>query len=232
MIFPAEAPASHECRVPLALYVSLNSPVVTLESLPVGPASATVALHGGGSALAVRSARSGQLAWFASGDELLEAPSVALDAALSFAESMGFLFDDEQVEADIEAATRHWQALLEGEDPGDGATPGPQAGEGIGELLLEDIVEPELGLVGPSGDESAPAEDSEPDSALVAHASLEHEEPEDLLPDPSSLPDATPALLLSKFRRVAGPHGVQAAVEQTLEGEADPNLRLRMISRF
>jgi hypothetical protein len=231
MIFPAEAPAGLECRAPLALYVSLNRPVVALESLPVGPASATVALHQGGAALAVRSARTGQLVWFASGEELRESPRVALDAALSFAESMGFLFDDEAVEADAEAATRRWQDLLDGETRDEGPPGRPAAAKAPPELLLEDIVEPESGLVGPSGDVAAPEEDSDPDSALTPPAAdLEPEAPP--LPETACLPDATPALLLSKFRRVDRAEGVHAAAQQALERADDPDLRLRMISRF
>jgi hypothetical protein len=180
----------------------------------------------------VRSARTGQLVWFATGDELREAPRVALDAALSFAESMGFLFDDEQVEVDAETAMRRWQGLLDGEAPDDRPR-GRAAAEAVSELLLEDIVEPESGLVGPSGDVNAPEEDSDPDSALVSlDEGLEAEAPEEAFPETASLPDATPALLLSKFRRVAGPEGVHAAVAQALEGAADPDLRLRMVSRF
>jgi hypothetical protein len=107
-------------------------------------------------------------------------------------------------------------------------------------------LEPESGLVGPPGEATAPAEASEPDSALFSlsrDSDLDEElddgpdeEPQEALPEafpePSVLPDAVPALLLSKFRRVAGGDGLGSAVEQALKTETDPNLRLRMVSRF
>jgi len=119
MIFPAETPLDPVCHEVRALYVSLNSPVVTLESLPVGPASAVVALHlKEGATLAVRSVRTGQVVFFTSSEELRDRPHVAVDAALSFAESLGFLFDDDEVaargdEGPREAAWLWWELLGE-----------------------------------------------------------------------------------------------------------------------
>lgn len=117
MIFPAETPLDPVCHEVRALYVALNSPVVTLESLPVGPASAVVALHlADGATLAVRSVRTGQVAFFTSSAELRERPHLAVDAALSFAESLGFLFDDDEVAARGDEGTREaawlWWELL------------------------------------------------------------------------------------------------------------------------
>ena len=66
--------------------------------------------------MCLRSARTGRSAFFASGDEL--APQLALDAALSFAERLGFLFDDDEVALrGEEAALRLWEELC-----GDAAT--------------------------------------------------------------------------------------------------------------
>ena len=119
MIFPAETPLDPVCHEVRALYVALNSPVVTLESLPVGPASAVIALHlADGATLAVRSVRTGQVAFFTSSAELRERPHLAVDAALSFAESLGFLFDDDEVaargdEGPREAAWLWWELLGE-----------------------------------------------------------------------------------------------------------------------
>jgi hypothetical protein len=118
MIFLADAPLETSCSELEALYVSLNSPVITLESLPVGPASAAVALHMNphpGVTLAVRCVRTGRVAFFTSG-EAVEDAKVLLDAALSFAESMGFLFDEDEVaargEEGPEEAARLWRDLL------------------------------------------------------------------------------------------------------------------------
>jgi hypothetical protein len=118
MIFLADAPLETSCSELEALFVSLNSPVVTLDSLPVGPASAAVALHMNphpGVTLAVRCVRTGRVAFFTSG-ETVEDAKVLLDAALSFAESMGFLFDEDEVaargEQGREQAAQLWRELL------------------------------------------------------------------------------------------------------------------------
>jgi len=101
MIFTADAPIESRSSVLHALYVSLNSPVVNLEKLPVGPAAAAVALHGPGPGvtLAVRSVRTGRVVFFTSdargaGGDAVE---VLLGAVVSFAEGLGFLFDDDEV---------------------------------------------------------------------------------------------------------------------------------------
>jgi hypothetical protein len=100
---------------------SLNTPVVALESMPVGPAAAGIALHegprGARLTLALRSVRTGQVVCFSPDEEWVDsrAPQLALDAALSFAESMGFLFDDDPIEAggDPREAAGRWAELLD-----------------------------------------------------------------------------------------------------------------------
>jgi hypothetical protein len=89
MIEPAPGPPATTAEGVHALYVSLNSPVVTVDRLPVGPAAAAIAVHGQGTALLVRSVRTGTVAHFAA------APRFGLESALSHAEALGFLFDDE-----------------------------------------------------------------------------------------------------------------------------------------
>jgi len=119
MMNPSKGPHGPATDALLALHVALNSPVVALDRLPVGPASAAVALHPGpppGVTLAVRSVRSGQTLFFTSGDPLADRPDVALDAALSFAEGLGFLFDDDEVPVrGAVEATQLWIELC-GED--------------------------------------------------------------------------------------------------------------------
>ncbi len=124
MFFPAERPADPACQELRALHRAMNTPVVAIEQLPVGPASAAVALHrvpdeGVSLTIAIRSVRTGQTVLFTAGEDLLQlgSPSVALDAALSFAESMGFLFDDDEVgsrgaRGPVEAA-RLWRELID-----------------------------------------------------------------------------------------------------------------------
>ena len=67
-MFPV-VPSTPRVRAELrALRLSLNTPVVTIEDLPVGPAAAGIALHAGPEGLrltlAVRSVRTGQLVFF------------------------------------------------------------------------------------------------------------------------------------------------------------------------
>jgi hypothetical protein len=89
MIEPAAGPPATTAEGVHALYVSLNSPVVTVDRLPVGPAAAAIAVQGEGTTLLVRSVRTGTVAFFTA------APRFGLESALSHAESLGFLFDDE-----------------------------------------------------------------------------------------------------------------------------------------
>jgi hypothetical protein len=104
---------------------SLNAPVLLVDELPAGPASAAIVCLGGPAgprvAVAIRSERSGQVIFYGPDDELWEwhGPEVAVEAALSFAESMGFLFEDDRMAdapaeaqrlfaALLDAAVRHW----------------------------------------------------------------------------------------------------------------------------
>lgn len=135
MILPARAPLEPYGHPLRALYVSLNHPVVTVESLPPGPAAALVALHEAGASLCLRSIRSGQTSFFTTTEQLAGDRRVALDAALSFAESMGFLFDDDEVAARGDAGV-HEAVALWSEHCGEG-------GEGLApvtgaEILLEE----------------------------------------------------------------------------------------------
>ena len=86
----------------IAARFSLNAPVIATPELPAGPARAAILLYLEGGQrqvlVAIRSLSRGvavQYQLFSK--DLQEITGVALDAALSFAESMGFLFDDECV---------------------------------------------------------------------------------------------------------------------------------------
>lgn len=88
----------------LALRMSLNAPVLATAELPAGPARAAIVVHAQGAtrcfSIVVRSLRSGASVIYELEDEDLREDSgwaVALDASLSFGESMGFLFDDEML---------------------------------------------------------------------------------------------------------------------------------------
>ncbi|MDJ0849185.1 MAG: hypothetical protein QNK04_12480 [Myxococcota bacterium] len=155
------------------LRLSLNSPVVAVESLPVGPAAAGIAVHrapgGARITIAVRSVRSGQLLFFHPDDTWSERESegLALEAALSFAESMGFLFDEDPVErgADPAEAATLWDDFLErGEVTGLGDL--LERGEAVPAEAPADAAEPALEQ-GP--DEPEPALEvlpGEPEPAL------------------------------------------------------------------
>jgi len=180
------------CRQPLpergarllrALHVSLNAPVIAIEDLAVGPARAAIALQDAADGavsllLAVRSQRSGQLVCFAPDEMPLDAAvaQIALDGALSFAESMGFLFDGDAIpelgEDGPRAAAQSWNELLGVEPP----EPEPAPAEDPAEIWLEEAVPP-------------PAPTPAPRAAA---------EPQAAAPVPP------PALLLTKFRRTTG----------------------------
>ena len=110
MIQPARFPRPLREGGLLALHVSLNSPVVAHESLPNGPAAAAIALDGRGATVCLRSVRTGRTAFFSSGEGLTL--QLALDAALAFAERLGFLFDVDEVGVrGDEAALQLWSEL-------------------------------------------------------------------------------------------------------------------------
>jgi len=90
-----------------ALRLSLNAPVVSVSELPAGPARAAIALWWeaeGRPVLEVRlrSVATGQRLVYGFEDRLEGAQDVerALEAGLNFAESMGFLFDEDAISAD------------------------------------------------------------------------------------------------------------------------------------
>jgi len=108
-------PCAGKLRV---LHLSLNTPVVAIADFPVGPAQAGVSLweEGDGNVrleIAVRAVRTGQLLFYAADRaEAVAADAVhAVEAALSFAEGMGFLFDDDAVAAHGQEGSRAVAAL-------------------------------------------------------------------------------------------------------------------------
>ena len=101
------------------LRLSLNTPVVAIDELLVGPAEACIAVHGPhgalGLVLALRSVRSGQLAFFApEAAAPLADVDLAIEAAAGFAEAMGFLFDEDLIAdaRDPGALERRWREFL------------------------------------------------------------------------------------------------------------------------
>lgn len=123
MFLPREMPLDLGPEHLLGLRVSLNTPVVSTEEVPTGPARAALAVHrdGGGAAtitLAVRPIQASHAVFYGLHEELRDAAGVAtgVDAALSFGESLGFLFDEDAVAggaADArEEALELWNSIV------------------------------------------------------------------------------------------------------------------------
>ena len=99
---------------------SLNTPVLAIAQLPVGPASAAIAVYvdaGDGlprHTLAVRCERSRGVVFFTVREEdfARSESSVAAEAALSLAEGMGFLFDEDSHPVSGDAAVSIWEEFV------------------------------------------------------------------------------------------------------------------------
>lgn len=105
---------------------SLNTPVLDIAQLPVGPASAAIAAHVDSCdglpryTLAVRCERSRGVVFFTVRDEDLARTqsSLAAEAALSLAEGMGFLFDEDSHPVSDDAAASIWDEFVDAAGPG------------------------------------------------------------------------------------------------------------------
>ena len=113
-----EAPPAHGAKL-RCLRLALNTPVVAIDELPVGPVAACIAVHGRpgalGLVLALRSVRSGQLAFLApEAAAPLADVELAVEAAAGFAEAMGFVFDEDLIAdaRDSRALERRWCEFL------------------------------------------------------------------------------------------------------------------------
>lgn len=122
MLFAESSPPDERAQL-ARLHLSLNNPVVATDALPAGPASAAIALHraAGGSAhlsVAFRSAKTGQLVFYSPREavDAAEGAADAIEAAVCFAESLGFLFDEDEVqgrgEPRVDAAARLWAEFV------------------------------------------------------------------------------------------------------------------------
>ena len=208
-----------------SLRFSLNTPVISIEDLAVGPARAAIAVQdlSEGRAtlqLVVRSQRTGQLACFAHDEPLAGEVStqIALDGALSFAESMGFLFDDDAIpelgaDGPREAAAA-WNDLLgvaAGDAPVSQADAAANAADAdeleTGDELETDDGDTEL-ETDPESDADEPVAELWLEVLAVTPANAAASAPEiaAAAPDTDTDTDPAPPLLLTKFRRsAAGP---------------------------
>ncbi len=119
----------------LALRPALNAPVLNMGFLPVGPARAAIVVFaeewgGIGVAIGMRANEGGQVAVFRN-QESIESDvtvSAAVEPALSEAERMGFLFDEDMVESAPEGQGRTQALALWGRLMGEiEMPPGPRA---------------------------------------------------------------------------------------------------------
>ena len=205
-----------------SLRLSLNAPVLSTPDLPVGPARAVIVVHKDSrgrmdATVGVRSQRSGEFAYWSFDGELTSADDldVAADAALSFAESLGFLFEDDVVSpgSDASKAWRTWLGVgshapsaLSIDDNEFGVAAHDLLGGGsVPELVLDDLAieEPAKAAARPAMQVSrAPAPQAGPRATTLPRAvpaSLS------VAAQPAAqLPQAQPARLaptrLSKFR--------------------------------
>jgi hypothetical protein len=221
-----EARSAQGIRV---LHLSLNAPVIAIDALPVGPARAGIALCEDAAGdldiqIAVRSLRSGQVAAYVPTDGRVEIGELAVDAALSFAEGMGFLFDEDEVAA-----------------RGEGA---PDAVAAIWRDLVEEVPERLRTRVTETGSRET-ATEAAPEPALevpvvTGRSRAEVVNVETLLAAAVGPAVANPAAVLSKFRIIQGSIGAPAApakavaaAEASLVAPVDSrDSRIRLLSSF
>ena len=197
------------------LRLSLNTPVVATEELPIGPARAAILVHddpqlGPTVTIGIRSLRADRVALYGMDTEPGDGTDleVAVDAALTFAESMGFLFDEDEVAGGgAQAKSRSlglWRDLLGDElgEPARALAPVRQE-EPESELLLEDLAEEATEFVLPPAEapgEPDPeigdfVEDQDREVLGAQPSEAPEDEPGDELPDVS---DAEVAAEVSK----------------------------------
>jgi len=167
----------------VALRLSLNTPVLATAELPSGPARAAICAWAEGTArrfaVAVRALRGGNAVIY---ELQLDVPadadgwSVALDASLSFGESMGFVFDDEMVvDRRPETLKRAVGRLRELTAPGELEDERPAPSEariGSSDDLAEILLEDELDVLapGPDADDAGSTGSVEPEASFATPA--------------------------------------------------------------
>jgi len=221
MFFPKRDPGSPDPRRFAALRSSLNAPVVATEEMPSGPARAVIVMGWDDEAQSVlevrlRSVTTGRLVVYGFEGHLEDAGELetALEAALSFAESMGFLFDDDILSGDDmigrETVVEAWEAFEEGRPP-------PRCGRGeptggLAEITQPDVesAEPvELTDLAPEGDPEAAA------GALALELTSGWSPATDDVLDPDAplesapVPESTTPLSKFRGREEAAPEAVE-----------------------
>ena len=137
MFFSAQSAPDPATTQLEALRLSLNKPVLAIDELPLGPAMGVVAVvqgpaYGCRLVVAIRSMRTDQAVFFWSDPISRESNDAAglLDTAVGFAESMGFLFDDDlEPAADAGRLWADWVAKA-ASPPRIASPPGAERAEG------------------------------------------------------------------------------------------------------
>jgi hypothetical protein len=215
------------------LRLSLNTPVVSIEELPVEPARAAIAIHDeidgcSNVTVGICSLRSGAAVLFSFEGSLPDhgASTVGIDAALSFGESMGFLFDEDEFEAGSaeEARSRALDLWLElmgpvSEEPeldpqtsGVPAAPPPAFGSG----------------------DSFGAEPQDDEVVLLEKVADFEEDLPEVHAEESGGVDSAPPVSLSKFRHCAPSHSPGASEEEVPSGveESPPAVKGAALGRL
>jgi len=126
MKFSAQSAPARSATELRSVRRSLNTPVLSIAQLPIGPAAAAIAAHADSRdgllryTLAVRCERSRGVVFFTVREEDLarSESSVAAAAARSLAEGMGFLFDEDSPAIAGGAAASIWAEFVDAADPG------------------------------------------------------------------------------------------------------------------
>ena len=232
------------------LCVSLNTPVLNIEELPVGPARASIMVFESGYGtfglgVGVRAIETSQAIVFSFEGtiDMSSTPAEALEQAATFAERMGFLFDDDVVAgAGSEGRSRAlglWADLTGFHEPElddahelDEIAPPPlspavRLEPEPEELVLDDLAE----LANATALQQAEADEPQPEPSPPAAAAAEmwlddlsESAPvpaEPVAPDPSAVPVCSQpaAVPLSKFRQRATPLRDPAQRAETPEPE-------------
>jgi hypothetical protein len=204
MFFPRTSPLRLTEKQLFGLRRSLNAPILGIESFPPGPARAAILTHEEADGrpnltVAVRSESDGVVALFSFEGDLYESTGLGMgiDAALCFAESMGFLFDDDELgpasdDADHARALRALEEFI-----GSVAAPAPPS------QPPPDLAIDGEGLPDPGPEESALEFEPIPEPAELLLSELAPEiapEPEVTATEPLLGAPSSKAVPLTKFR--------------------------------
>lgn len=239
MFFARPEPLELAAEALLALRLSLNTPVVSTAELPVGPARAALAVHLEARGcpnvtVAIRSLGNDACVHYSFDGDLASESSVAVavDAGLSFAETMGFLFGEDELcddgDAARERALERWDQIAR--DGGPAGGPGgetPASSDAEREFLLDELANSLSEALGNEGPEIM----LELEEEVTSELEIEREPPAPAAPEPdapalasapapegSADPAAPAPPSLSKFR---GPPAPAPAPSAEAEEEAE-----------